>query len=51
VAQAPVADLDGSIEINEVQRAPLIEQDVAWLQVKVQDTAAMDMSQSICQLD
>ncbi len=43
VDHMPITEHNCNIEIYEMQRAPLVEQYVAGLQIAVQDTAAVDM--------
>ena len=42
-----VIERDSGIEIHQVNRAPLIKQDVARLQIQVQDAPLMDVRKPI----
>ena len=43
IAHLPVIEPHGGIEVHQVDRAPLIEQHVARLQVAIQDAASVDV--------
>jgi hypothetical protein len=47
VGFAGVIERHRGVEINEVNLAPLVEADVLWLQVQIQDAAAVDVGEPV----